>query len=671
MATQRNSRRALAWQAAFISLPIVLLTGLGAFYLRQDRLLVRHEAEERARAIAHDTAEKVWRTLTNSGGQLEKFAFRVDDRGALMFPVPYETAPSPRPLDWSNLTADQNALWKQTDSSALGRLLESHLPGDFQAAVRYRRAAVLAAENRLAEADEAFREVYETFPRAISEAGLPIALLAALKTLELPGDPAARQWARPLSWDGLCGLALAEPSALTPVILERAERAGALTASRMSEYRQQWERQELLRELYRVSHHARSATAADLIFWIRTDGAKWLASRLDIPPTNHWIVCRQIQGPRAQSPEETNRARDPLRAMRVTVGPDLKRVPGIGAAQIGPISLVDLLPADSTLPPYLGLGIVAANEPMIPAPNGPLLATATHAENDRDWLKVSVHLVNAQSLYARQQQRVWWFGTLIAISSIAAIIGLMSAWRNFEKQHRLAELKDNFVSSVSHELRAPIASVRLMAESLESGRVQNERKQQEYYHFIVQECQRLSALIQNVLDFSRIDQGRKEYDFESADVLRLVDETVKAMALCAAERQIHLRMAAATSTVHAIIDARAIQQALVNLIDNAIKHSSPGSEVTITVSTQNTVVPAALELSVNDHGEGIPQAEHERIFERFYRIGSELRRQTPGAGIGLSIVRHVVDAHGGRVRVESEPTKGSRFTMQIPLKGSP
>ena len=260
--------------------------------------------------------------------------------------------------------------------------------------------------------------------------------------------------------------------------------------------------------------------------------------------------------------------------------------------------------------------------------------------------------------------------------SAAAIIGLVSAWRSFEKQQRLAELKDNFVSSVSHELRAPIASVRLMAEGLERGRVQEPEKQREYFRFILQECRRLSGLIQNVLDFSRIDQGRQEYEFESADVLRLVDETLKGMEPAAAERQIQLSFTPPPSPVNATIDARAIQQALVNLIDNAIKHSASGSQIVVGMNVAEDPADrrspgfsrSLLQIFVQDQGEGIPAAEHVRIFERFYRVGSELRRQTPGAGIGLSIVKHIVDAHGGRVRVESEPGKGSCFTIEIPLK---
>src|SRR6185503_6397258 len=152
------------------------------------------------------------------------------------------------------------------------------------------------------------------------------------------------------------------------------------------------------------------------------------------------------------------------------------------------------------------------------------------------------------------------------------------------RQLHLAELKDNFVSSVSHELRAPIASVRLMAEGLERGRVTEPEKQREYFRFIVQECQRLSALIQNVLDVSRIDFGRKQYDFELASVSKLVEETVSSMQPVANERGIRLQGNVANSALNAVLDARAIQQALVNLIDNALKHSPGGLEVVVSAT---------------------------------------------------------------------------------------
>jgi signal transduction histidine kinase len=171
-----------------------------------------------------------------------------------------------------------------------------------------------------------------------------------------------------------------------------------------------------------------------------------------------------------------------------------------------------------------------------------------------------------------------------------------------------------------------------------------------------------------VLDFSRIEQGRKQYEFEPTNLIALTETTVKLMEPYAAERgvKVSFNTPGEGRGGECAVDGRAIQQALVNLIDNAIKHSAPGE--TVAVEIQNDVAANVFNLSVTDHGPGIPAPEQEKIFERFYRLGSELRRETQGVGIGLSVVKHIVEAHGGRVIVQSEVGKGSRFTLELPAR---
>jgi signal transduction histidine kinase len=285
-----------------------------------------------------------------------------------------------------------------------------------------------------------------------------------------------------------------------------------------------------------------------------------------------------------------------------------------------------------------------------------------------------LELANPDLLYASYRRRLWLSAGLILMATAAAGIGLAGAWRAFQRQLRLAEMTSNFVSSVSHELRAPLASVRLMAESLDQDRIADEEKRKNYFRLIVQECRRLSSLVENVLDFSRIRQERKQYEFEPVDLSALLRRTVSLMEPVAAERRVSLNLLEPDSGIgdlQAFWDGQAVKQALVNLIDNAVKHSPDGAVVMVRYAAEKTAAGSFVRISVEDRGQGIPAAEQNRIFEPFFRRGSELRRETRGIGIGLSIVKHIAEAHGGRVRVESRPEQGSRFILELPLRMEP
>jgi signal transduction histidine kinase len=296
---------------------------------------------------------------------------------------------------------------------------------------------------------------------------------------------------------------------------------------------------------------------------------------------------------------------------------------------------------------------------------GALLASAA-GRLEMHPFTISLDLANPELLYAPYRRRLWLTAALILLAAATGFAGLVSLWRGYRRQARLSEMKSNFVSSVSHELRAPIAAVRLMAESLDAGRISDDVKKRDYFRLIVQECRRLSSLVENVLDFSRIDQGHKQYTFEPVDLGALVQQTTALMEPCAAEQQVRLELTAPlpeAASLQPCWDGEAIRQALVNLLDNAIKHSPAGATVTVEVE----VAEDCVRLWVEDQGEGIPAGEQARIFELFYRRGSELRRETKGVGIGLSIVKHIAEAHGGRVIVESTVGHGSRFALELPL----
>lgn len=259
---------------------------------------------------------------------------------------------------------------------------------------------------------------------------------------------------------------------------------------------------------------------------------------------------------------------------------------------------------------------------------------------------------------ARQQGR-WTLGLLgVAVLTSGGALGLMH--RSIRRERRLNDMKSQFVASVSHELRAPVASIRLMADALEAEKV-DLKTAKEFHRLIAMEGARLSTLVGNVLDHARIEQGRRVWKMEACDLAALTSDTLRVMEPLAKEKSITLD--SDMSPVEASVDAGAIQQALVNLLDNAIKFSPAGSSVKTSLSQDGHHCT----LAVRDEGPGIPKEEQSRIFERFYRLGDELRRVTQGTGIGLSLVKAIADAHGGCVRLQSESGKGSTFILHIPI----
>ena len=280
-------------------------------------------------------------------------------------------------------------------------------------------------------------------------------------------------------------------------------------------------------------------------------------------------------------------------------------------------------------------------------------------------VELQVVISDADQFYARLDRRTNFVAGFVGLALLTGLMGWLTTRATLLKQRRISELKSNFVASVSHELRAPAASVLLMAERLDEGRVESKDQQRDYFRFIREETQRLGSLIENVLDFARIEQGRKTYVFEESDLASLVEECVRTMSPVAAERDITLKTRIADLPAIPNLDAGEIRQALLNLIDNAIKYSPEKSLVEVGLSPEGGK-SHRFRLWVKDEGPGVPHAERKRIFERFYRSGSEMRRTTKGVGIGLSLVRHIAEGHQGRVRLDSGVGSGACFILELP-----
>lgn len=240
--------------------------------------------------------------------------------------------------------------------------------------------------------------------------------------------------------------------------------------------------------------------------------------------------------------------------------------------------------------------------------------------------------------------------------------GIFLTHRNVSKEMALARMKSDFVSNVSHELRTPLSLIRLYAETLELGRLTGPEKYQEYYCIIRKESERLTALINNILDFSRIEAGRKEYDFRETDMRELVSNTLESYRYQIEQHGFILEEKIG-DVPPLMVDREAMQRSLVNLVNNALKYSQDRKYIGVDLYRENGWV----KLEVTDHGIGIPPKEQQKIFEKFYRVGDPLVHNTKGSGLGLSLVQHIAQAHGGDVAVDSTPGAGSKFTITLPL----
>jgi signal transduction histidine kinase len=253
----------------------------------------------------------------------------------------------------------------------------------------------------------------------------------------------------------------------------------------------------------------------------------------------------------------------------------------------------------------------------------------------------------------------------VLIFSIITIIilGVVLIFRDISREEKLSRMKSEFISNVSHEIKTPIAAVRTLAENLNEGWVTDDNKLRDYFRLIARESERLSHLVENILDFSRLDAERKTYRMELVSLGDVISKTVNRFRLLIDGQGVALTEQVPSDLPEAKVDAEALEQALLNLLDNAVKYSGEDKYVEVSAGIQGQIVL----IKVTDHGSGISKGDLKRIFEKFYRVESRGGKKVPGSGIGLTLVKEIVEAHGGRVEVESKEGKGSTFTIAIPI----
>ena len=290
--------------------------------------------------------------------------------------------------------------------------------------------------------------------------------------------------------------------------------------------------------------------------------------------------------------------------------------------------------------------------------------SVTFREGLPSW-SVAVYLPPGASPRQTVRRQVVIFTAAFGALLLVILAGLVLAWRLMRREAEMAQLKSDFVANVSHDLKTPLSVIRMFGETLEMGRVTDAARRQEYYRVITRESERLSRLIDNVLDFSRIEGGRRTYDIVPTAVEPLIRDTLEAFAYPLAQGGFKVETRVAPDLPEVPMDTDAVGQALANLIDNAIKYSRHRRAIAVDA----VLVHGELAISVADEGMGIPAEEQRKIFEKFYRVGRSETQGRRGTGVGLALVKHVAEAHHGRVTVESQAGAGSRFTLWLPVRG--
>lgn len=258
--------------------------------------------------------------------------------------------------------------------------------------------------------------------------------------------------------------------------------------------------------------------------------------------------------------------------------------------------------------------------------------------------------------------RSYYFWTILTLLMIL-IFGVFLIVRTMARERDIMRIKSDFVSSVSHELKTPLTSIKALTERLLEGKVKNPDKMKQYFSVISQDADKLTRLVKNILDFSKIEEGKKEYHFEETDLHAWLEETIRHFL----DERSHDRIQIQTQYEDGIpplkIDRDELSQCINNLLDNAIKYSPGQKAVEVSLLKE----PQSVTIRVKDNGVGIKLEEQDRIFDKFFQGSNVIRQSVKGTGLGLTLVKHAVEAHGGHIQVKSRPGEGTDFSIVLPM----
>lgn len=294
-----------------------------------------------------------------------------------------------------------------------------------------------------------------------------------------------------------------------------------------------------------------------------------------------------------------------------------------------------------------------------------IASSATSAEGRGYWELIVRHRdgsLDAAVAWLRLRNLLISFGTLLLLGSSVAMLMIST-----RRAQRLARQQIEFASAVSHELRTPLAVICSAGENLADGLIHDPQKARQYGQVIYGEGRRLTEMVEQVLTFASTQSGQRCYNYQPTDVAQVIESAIQAVQLPLRDHGFSIERAIATDLPLIEADAIALKRSVQNLISNALKYAQAGRWLEVGAMLAEGARGPELQVSVCDRGDGIDPADLPHIFEPFYRGRRAESLQAPGSGLGLSLVRHAVEAHGGRISVESRPGQGSRFTLHLPL----
>jgi len=292
----------------------------------------------------------------------------------------------------------------------------------------------------------------------------------------------------------------------------------------------------------------------------------------------------------------------------------------------------------------------------------PATATEFFEDNFPPW-RIEIFRSGGETLGVLDLKRSFYFWTIITLVVIL-ISGAVLISRTIAQEMAVLKLKSDFVSSVSHEFKSPLTSIKSLAERLRDGKVKDSGRMKQYFSVITQDADRLTHLVKNILDFSKIEEGKREYEFVETDLGQLVTQKIEDFQRGEIAKGMRIQTRISEDIPHLDVDKEALIQALNNLLDNAVKFSLDRKEIEVIIKKDDTNVF----IEVKDRGIGIPPNVLDKIFNKFYQGRNAVKQSTKGTGLGLTLVKHMVEAHGGRIAVESRVGEGSTFSIILPTQ---